>query len=71
MWEVKALKQITKAIKAYYPTIIDKTVGKVSTFDVFFASLPTPLIQCYAKLDGFSGNMLGYLPTLKGGRGAT
>ena len=36
-------------------TIIDKTVGKVSTFDVFFASLPTPLIQCCAKLNAFRG----------------
>ena len=35
------------------PTIIDKTVGKVTTFDVFFASLPTPLIQCCAKLNAF------------------
>ena len=38
---------------SYSHTIIDKTVGKVTTFDVFFASLPTPLIQCCAKLNAF------------------
>ena len=39
--------------------ILNKTVGKVITFDVFFASLPSPLIQCCAKL-----NLLGNLATL-------
>ena len=38
---------------SYSHTIIGKTVGKVTTFDVFFASLPTPLIQCRAKLNAF------------------
>ena len=45
-------------------TILDKTVGKVSTFEVFIASLPSPLLQCCAKLNGFSGKLLTYLPTL-------
>ena len=31
-------------------TILDKTVGKVSTFEVFIASLPSLLLQCCAKL---------------------
>ena len=30
---------------SYSHTIIDKTVGKVSTFDVFIASLPSPLFN--------------------------
>ena len=51
-------------------TIIDKTVGKVSTFHVFIASLPFPLIQCCAKLNAFSGKLLSYLPTLNRGQGA-
>ena len=53
----------------HYGTIIDKTVGKVSTFDVFIASLPCPLIQCCAKLNGFSGKLMSYLPTLNRGEG--
>ena len=50
-------------------TILDKTVGKVSTFEVFIASLPSPLLQCCAKLNGFSGKLLAYLPTLNRGEG--
>ena len=50
-------------------TILDKTVGKVSTFEVFIASLPSPLLQCCAKLNGFSGKLLTYLPTLNRGEG--
>ena len=53
------------------PTILDKTVGKVSTFEVIIASLPSPLLQCCAKLNGFSGKLLTYLPTLNRGEGAT
>ena len=30
---------------SHEPTIIDKTVRKVSTFDVFFASLPLNVMQ--------------------------
>ena len=48
----------------YEATIIDKTVWEASTFDVFISSLPSPLIQCCAKLNGFSGKLLSYLPTL-------
>ena len=51
------------------PTILDKTVGKVSTFEVFIASLPSPLLQCCAKRNGFSGKLLSYLPTLNRGEG--
>ena len=29
---------------AAYPTILDKTVGKVSTFEVIIACLPSPLL---------------------------
>ena len=52
-------------------TIIDKTVGKDSTFDVSIAFLPSPLfnIQCCAKLNGFSGQLVCYLPTLNRGKG--
>ena len=50
-------------------TILDKTVGKVSTFQVFIASLPSPLLQCCAKLNGFRGKLLSYLPTLNRGEG--
>ena len=50
-------------------TILDKTVGKVSTFEVFIASLPSPLLQCCAKRNGFSGKLLSYLPTLNRGEG--
>ena len=51
-------------------TIIDKTVGKVSTFDFFIiASLPSPLIQCCTKLNGFSGKLFCYLPKLNRGEG--
>ena len=53
----------------HLPTILDKTVGKVSTFEVFIASLPSPLLQCCAKLNGFSGKLLTYLPTLNRGEG--
>ena len=49
--------------------VIEKTVGKVGTFDAFFASLPTPLIQCCAKVNGFSGKLLCYLTTLNRGEG--
>ena len=49
--------------------ILAKTVGKFSTFEVYIATLPSPLIQCCAKLNGFSGKLLSYLPTLKRGRG--
>ena len=52
-------------------TIRDKTVGKVSTFEVIIASLPSPLLQCCAKLNGFSGKLLTCLPTLNRGEGAT
>ena len=51
------------------PTILDKTVGKVSTFEVFIASLLSPLLQCCAKLNGLSGKLLSYLPTLSRGEG--
>ena len=54
---------------SYFHTILDKTVGKVSTFEVFIASLPSPLLQCCAKLNGFSGELLSYLPTLNRGEG--
>ena len=50
-------------------TILDKTVGKVSTFEVFVACLPFPLLQCCAKQTGFSGKLLSYLPTLNRGGG--
>ena len=50
-------------------TILDKTVGKVSTFGVFIASLPSPLLQCCVKLNGFSGKSLSCLPTLNRGEG--
>ena len=51
------------------PTILYKTVGKVSTFEVFIASLLSPLLQCCAKLNGFSGGLLSYLSTLNRGEG--
>ena len=57
------------ALLSQLATIIDKTVGKVSTFDVFIASVPSPLIQCCTKLNGFSGKLLCYLPTLNMGEG--
>ena len=60
----KCSKQIS-----YSHTILDKTVGKVSTFEVFIASLPCPLLQCCANLNGFSGKLLTYLPTLNRGEG--
>ena len=74
-WEVKAKNRCYESYErlkwiSYSHTIIGKTVGKVSTFEVFFASLPTPLIQCCAKLNGFSGKLLFYPPTLNRGRGA-
>ena len=50
-------------------TILDKTVGKVSSFEVIIASVPSPLLQCCAKLNGFSGKLLSYLPTLNGREG--
>ena len=61
----KRSKQIS-----YFHTIIDKTVGKVSTFDVFIGSLPSPLIQCRTKLNGFTGKLWCYLLTLNRGKGA-
>ena len=59
-------------VQSRFPTLIgslDKTVGKVSTFEVIIASLPSPLLQCCAKLNGFSGKLLTYLPTLNRGEG--
>ena len=50
-------------------TTLDKTVGKVSTFEVFVACLPSPHLQCCAKLNGFSKKLLSYLPTLNRGEG--
>ena len=54
----------------YEATIIDKTVGKLSTFDVFIASFLSPLIQCCTKLNGFSGKLLSYLPIVNRGEGS-
>ena len=51
--------------------IMDETlIGKVSTFDVFIASLPSPLNSMLGKTEWFlSGKLLCYLPTLNSGEG--